>query len=255
MNMQEWENRLQQHAAAVKDHMAAPFPSEKEEIQMFHNIHANDESKTRSGKRKVLIFALAACLLLSTTAFAAGGYIAGWFSGSLKEYEVLPSPEQFVEDVGYEPVLLERFANGFVYEKGNVTNTDVVDEDKGPVESFRSATFSYGRDGETVYFSQEKFKSELVEIGEVIEVLDGVELRYSSYVNTIVPADYQLSEAEKEAEARGEVVFTYGSDTVQTMEVKSLQWVVGDIHYMLMQMGGSLHAEDLVDMAKEILAE
>ena len=60
---------------------------------------------------------------------------------------------------------------------------------------------------------------------------------------------------DKEAEEKGELVFTWGSDSVQTMEVKSLQWMRDGVQYMLLQMGGELDAEDMVAMAKEAIAK
>ena len=92
-------------------------------------------------------------------------------------------------------------------------------------------------------------------MGTVVENIDGIDLYYHSYRNKIVPADYQLTEADKLAEEQGELVFSYGSDSVQVMEIKSLHWLDGDMDTMLMQMDGELTAEDLVEMAREILAQ
>ena len=73
-------------------------------------------------------------------------------------------------------------------------------------------------------------------------------------MNKIVPEDYQMTEADKEAEARGELVFSWGSDSVQTIEVKNVSWARDGISYMLLQTGGNLTEAEMISMAKQAIA-
>ena len=49
-------------------------------------------------------------------------------------------------------------------------------------------------------------------------------------------------------------VFSWGSDSVQIMEVKNACWSEDGISYMLLQTGGELTENDMVSMAKEAIA-
>ena len=58
---------------------------------------------------------------------------------------------------------------------------------------------------------------------------------------------------DKKAEANGELVFSYGSSKVEIKEVQSVLWAEDGIHYCLMQIDGKLSADELAEMAKEII--
>lgn len=250
MDMYSFEQRLYSHAVCLKDSMAAPFSNETEEHVMKK---ATEGRKFISFRKTIAIAAVAATFLLGSTAFASG-VLTGWFSYSEKEYASVPTEQEFVEDVGYAPVLIQEFENGYSYETGYVIDNEHADSKTAVVEKFKSAMFEYTKDGNTVYFSQDKFDS-AVNSGSIVDSFAGVELYWKSYTNKIVPEDYQMTEADEQAQESGELVFTWGSDSVQTMEVKSLQWMRDGVQYMLLQMGGELGAEDMIAMAKEAIAK
>ena len=214
---------------------------------------AAESRKVINYKKAIAIIAVAATFLLGSTAFACG-VLDGWFSHSDKEYYELPSEQQFVEDVGYAPVLIQEFENGYAFINGCVVDNERADSETALVEKFKSAMFEYEKDGDIVFFTQEKFDAAQSQ-GTLVDSFAGVDIYYFGYMNKIVPADYQMTEADKEAEEKGELVFTWGSDSVQTMEVKSLTWMRDGILYNLLQTGGELDAEELVSMAKEAIAK
>ena len=84
-------------------------------------------------------------------------------------------------------------------------------------------------------------------------MIKGKEIYYTSLKNKFVPPDYQLTDADKEAEKSGELVFSYGSDQVEIITVQALSWSDGDMHYELMQMDGKLTKDDLIGMACDII--
>ena len=242
--MDSFELMLLHHASRVKDSMVSPFNSEMEDIMN------TNRTKRRSVSRIVFI-AVAAALLLGTTAFAAGVARGGWFSTTAKEYDDIPTIEEVAEDIGYEPVIIEQFSNGFTWMNGQAIDNQVIGTDMEIEDTFKSSLFEYSKDGQIVYFSQEKSEVPVGSFGELFGNYKGIDFYYYSYINTVVPEDYELSEAEIEARDKGEVVFTFGSDSIFTMEVKSLSWCKDGVNYMLMQTGGNLTAADLMEMAKE----
>lgn len=244
-----FEEQLYAHAACLKDSMAAPFSNETEDFIMKK---AAEGKKIINYKKLIAIVAVAAVFLMGSTAFASG-MLEGWFSYPDKEYESLPSEQEYIEDVGYAPVLIQDFENGYSYKTGYVVDNEYADSKTGEVEKFKSAMFEYEKNGELLYFWQEKSDSISLN-GDVVDSFAGVDVYYSSYMNKIVPEDYQMTEADKEAEAKGELVFSWGSDSVQIMEVKNTSWAKDGISYMLLQTGGNLTEPEMISMAKQAIA-
>lgn len=218
--------------------------------------HERTVNFMKSKKRIALIAAATVCVL-GITAFAASGIISIWNSSSsgIPEYKSLPTAEQCIEDVGYVPVLVNTLNGGYEFENGSLVDNNLKDENGNIVEKFKSVHFRYEKDGDIVHFSQDKFDSEIERNGEVFAKVDDVEIYYNSYTNKFVPGDYELTEEDKKAEENGELVFSYGTDDVQIIEVQGVHWVKDGILYNLMQMDGKLPADALVEMAKKVIEE
>lgn len=226
--MDNFEIILRAHAARVKGTMTSPFRYETEEFFM----------RKKSHRKTMLLVAVAAAFLLSISALAAG-FVPGWFSASTGE---AAAPE------------LESFENGYAYERGQSVHNEITAED-GSTDNFESVSYVYERNGEEVWFTQDKPARPIAPMGVFLESVEGIDLYYYCYTNVAVPVDYELTEADKAAEAAGTVIFSYGSEEVVRMEVQSLQWSEDGVLSCLMQMDGSLTPEELAAMAKEIIAK
>ncbi len=79
------------------------------------------------------------------------------------------------------------------------------------------------------------------------------DIEFRNYTNKLVPTGYKFTDEDKKAEANGELVFSYGSSKVERKEVQSVSWTVDDMHYELMQIDGKLSANELKDMAAEVI--
>ncbi len=228
-----------------------------EEVQ--NSILIKIKNSERSGnvmfKKRTVITVLAAALAIGATVFAAAGGITSWFSSSssIPDYTKLPEAKQCVKDVGYEPVLIEKFANGYAFKDGSIVKNSLEDDSGKNVEKFKSFSFRYKKSKDELIFSQEKYKTVTENYGELKETVSGVDLYYSSYTNKFVPPDYKMTEEDKKAEKSGELVFTYGSDKAEIKKIQSLSWQKDGMHFSLMQIDGKLTADELVEMAKEII--
>lgn len=213
------------------------------------------EGHYMKSKKKISLIAIAAALALGVTVFAASGIVTTWFSSSSSnpEYKSLPSSEQVKSDIGYEPVLIDTFENGYTFKDGSVINNNLADESGNSVEKFKSVSFKYEKNGDRVIFSQDKFNSEMDIGGEIISTVSGTDIYYFSYTNKTVPPDYKMTDEDKKAEENGELVFSYGSSNVEIFEVQSVTWINDGIQYQLLQIDGKLSADDLVNMAEEII--
>lgn len=206
----------------------------------------------RSSKRLIAIVAIAAAFLIGTTAFAIGIFASGWFSGKVAEFEQ-SSTQQFIREEGYKPIHIQSFSNGYIYSRGHVLENQINDAELGVVDTFKSTTFEYEKNGDLLYFTQEKSGFPVNQFGTLFESYKGIELWYYSYINKFVPDGYEMSEEEKEAESRGELIITYGPEEISSVRVSSLSWCVDGINYNLMQTDGKLSAEELCRMAREII--
>lgn len=220
-------------------------------------VSASVERKSNfmKSKKKMALIAVAATLAMGITVFAASGIISQWFSSSssIPDYETLPSSEQVVKDIGYEALTIDEFSNGYKFANGSIKDNALEDKSGKVVEKFKSVTFRYEKDGDEVIFSQDKFNSTVEINGEVITTIDDVNLYYTNFTNKFVPENYKMTDEDKKAEESGELVFSYGTDKVENIEVQSVSWVKESVRCQLMQLGGKLSADELTEMAKEII--
>ena len=214
------------------------------------------ESITMKSKKKISLIAVAATLALGITAFAAGGIVSTWFSSSSStpDYKSLPTAEQVTKDIGYEPVLIDTFENGYAFKNGSIVKNNLADENGSSIEKFKSVSFDYEKDGDIVVFAQDKFNSEMKLQGDVIKTVKDTDIYYSSYTNKNVPADYKLTDDDKKAEESGELVFSYGAEKVEIKNVQSVTWIKDGTQYQLLQIDGKLSAGELSDMAEEVIS-
>lgn len=212
---------------------------------------------TMKARKKICMIAAAAALTLGVTAFASGGIVKMWTgsSSSRPEYTSFPSEQQCVKDIGYLPVLVEEFSNGYTFKSGSVVSNNLKDEAGASVEKFKSVTFRYERDGAPgVNISQGQYQTQMEsENGQVFTVENGTEIYYSIYTNKLVPEDYEMTAEDKRAEESGELVFSWGAEEIQVQEVESVFFEKDGMHTCIQQIDGALTADELVQMAKEML--
>lgn len=221
------------------------------------SAYTEKESYIMKSKKKIALIAVAATLVMGITVFAASGIISQWFSSSssVPDYKTLPTPEEVVKDIGYEAVTIDEFANGYKFDNGSVVDNVLTDDNGKAVEKFKSVTFRYLKDNDEVLFSQDKVNSQVETNGEVVANVDGVDVYYHSYTNKLVPPDYKMTDEDKKAEETGELVFSYGSSKVEIKEIQSVSWKKDDMNYQLLQIDGKLSADELVEMAKEVIGK
>lgn len=236
-----------------------------EKIQMPEDMRERISAKLKENKnvkeiklmskKKIITIAAAAVMAIGVIAYAASSTITSISSHSYAwdDYKTLPTAERCIKDAGYVPTLIEEFDNGYAFSVGHIAGTEFNGEGGETIEKFKSFHFDYKKGGDKVYFTCEKYSSEMEPKGELAAEENGMKIYYNSFVNKFVPADYELTEEDRRAEENGELVFSYGASEVEVMEIVSVKWSNGEMHYDLMQMNGKLSKDELVDMAKEII--
>ena len=215
----------------------------------------------RAKRWKAVLLAAAAVLILTVGAYAANGKVTSVFgSGPSYEfptYRTLPSAERCRKDVSFDAVLIRAFTNGYTFQSGSVVENKMMDEDNLPVEEYKSLNFRYEKEGDLVYFNQEKYAAETEEHFPPREsrTINGIKVNYRSARHKVVPEGYLPSEEEQKAVEEGELSFGYGDpdEEIRESDTQILLWQIGEIHYSLFQMNGALTPEELFTMAGECI--
>lgn len=244
----------------IESKIYTPFDVDIQNIKNAVNLKINSAYTERNEnfmktKKKMLITAFAAALALCVTVFAANGIVKTWMSSSsaIPAYKSLPTVSEVKEDIGYDPVIIDTFENGYAFKDGNVVKNNLSDENGKSIEKFKSVSFRYEKNGDTVYFSQNKYNSETETKGEVIATEKDTDIYCYGYTNKLVPPDYKLTADDKKAEENGELVFSYGSSEVEISKVQSVTFKKDGVEYCLMQIDGKLSVDELAKMAKEVI--
>ncbi len=209
----------------------------------------------RMMKKRYAVIVAVATMFIGISVYAAGSLVASWSSSSssIAEFKKLPTSEQCMEKIGYVPALIDQFENGYLFKNASIINNDLKDESDVSLEKFRSIDMRYEKGDNEVDLSADKFETKMETPGEMVATVDGIDLYYQMYRNKQVPGNYKQTTEDKEAERKGELVFSYGIDEIRIAEVKSLYWEQDGIHYNLMQFDGDLSQDDFVAMATEII--
>ncbi|MBZ9637443.1 hypothetical protein [Clostridium sp. FP1] len=253
MNAYNWNNIFPDIPKSFKSKVNATLSSLPEEKE-------NDEMKNIKlykigSMRKKIIIILAATMVIGTTVFATGKiqYIYG-SSSTIPTYTTIPTVEQVKNDFKFNPKLVDKFDNGYTFADGYAVNNKGVDEKGNSVKKTKSLDFTYTKGNDKLDLSMENgMLAERSNKETVVDTCNGIDLYYSSSVYKFVPANYKLTEQDKQDKLSDKYVFSYGSDKVKISQVQYLDWMQGGIHYSLLAMNSHISKDELVKMAPQII--
>ena len=255
MNAYNWNNIFADIPKSFKSKVNETLSSlpEKEENEM-----KNLKPYKRGSMRKKIIIILAATMVIGTTVFAAGkaGKIQSIYgsSSAIPTYTTIPTVEQVKNDFKFNPKLVDKFDNGYTFADGYTDNQKGVDENGNTVKKTKSLDFTYTKGNDKLYLSMENGMLEERSNKEtVVNTCNGIDLYYSSSVYKVVPANYKLTEQDKQDKLSGKYVFSYGSDKIEISQSQYLEWMQGGIHYSLSSMNSHISKDELVKMAPQII--
>ena len=221
-------------------------------------IREESSMKRMFSIKKVAVIAAILCFMIPVSAYAISNinsYVT--VSGSSPVYSELPTASQLSLDLGFVPKTIDSFANGFSFQSANISNAAGLDESGSTLEKFKEISYTYASvDGQTMSLSisAPPISEEATSNPNAkTSTYNGIDLTYSVQEYRLVPADYQLTDEDEAKQASGTVVFSYGSDKVETSMMKFLCWSDGGFNYLLMGQNSDLSEVDFVDMAKEII--
>lgn len=200
--------------------------------------------------------AAAILLLLFTTVYATDALsIKTLLSGaSSRRFETV---EQAEEKAGFTVDSKKSFPNGYTFKGARTNEVKGLDQDDRVRLTYEEINVEYvNRDGNTIVQvaheqqdgvdASDRAPDQTRKIGDIT-----VSYRLDHY--KFVPADYELTETDREMEKVPGNYISYGADEVQEKNVAFLNWEKDGICYMLMDRDADETVESLFSMAWELI--
>lgn len=207
--------------------------------------------------KKLIIGVAVGCLLISGGVFAAGRVVSvsshsDWRDGC----DSYSGMEEQQKKLGYAVDSVEQFSNGYQFKKAVVGESQGKDQDKNTICTNKFMSIEYAREAEptvSLYiekpiagFASSKSADETRVCGDII-------LNYDCATYKFVPADYELTEEDKVNQEKDNYLISYGSDKVEIQKSTMVEWMKNGIRYQLLGFDLNLTADDMFDMAEEIM--
>ncbi len=267
----ETDGRLKEFFEREAGKMTAPDSLKDRidrELAVIDSMRENEEHSERKGsdmrfKKRKLVLAAAAVMMIGSITCIAAGKMAGSMVGSshlteVREYSGLADAEK---KTGLETGMPESFSNGYQFQYVNTGDGAAVDADGNPIPGteYTDIFVSYEKDGNGILASvtpklkgMEESSEGMPEAKEVREI-GGVSVSYLETTMKVVPPDYELTEQDKKDMENPNFGISYGSDEVKVQEVHSMEWRTEDQAYSLVDITGTAGAEEMFSMAEEII--
>ena len=165
--------------------------------------------------------------------------------------------DKVMDKAGFEMDVKERFNNGFAFEKAYVEDTRGLDENDREVLKYKEVQVNYrNADGLRLCLFAHPDIEEITDsespVAQTAQI-GGVTVTYYHDHYKFVPANYELSEAEKQWEAIPGNYISYGTDTVEETDVGFACWEKDGVRYTIMDSGAKVTPQTLFAMAKELM--
>lgn len=212
----------------------------------------------KTKKFKAVAIIAAAVVTLGAATGVMGHYLLGSRSGHgsiFPDYTSMPSAETLKKDVGFEAEMPEEFSVGYTFKEAGIMDNEDFDTAGNIVESFKSVHFNYLKDSDRISIYVDAAENGgNSDPANLAEEYNGVSIYYRSYVNKLVPGNYELTEQDKKDEAEGKYVFSYGNpEGIDITVVQGLSFTYDGLNYDFCTFDSPLTRDELVQMAKEII--
>ncbi len=240
--------------------------SESLKRQIDSRLFKEEKGRTISMKRfsmkKMAIGVAAACLVLGTASIAGSGIKSYVSHGSaIPDYTKFEDLGKAEEKAGYRIDAVEVFENGYKMKSIDISDVSLQNEAGQKEQEQKEIYIYYEKPGaERIWLSACKlFAGETPETAFNISAADkttqygDVIMIFNKTTYKFVPPDYELNDEDQKALESGAVEISYGTSDVEIKEAYSVGWVKGGIVYNLGGFDLALTADDMLDMAREII--
>lgn len=219
--------------------------SEREEIKM---------SKSVFTKKVVVAAAIVAAFGVTAVAAMKANIIESHtdLRSAVSDIEEI---QQMSDDEKLDVKYPDEFTNGYKFDKGYESNNTAVDDEGNVIREYKSFSLDYVKDGKTISLFAEP-NADITELPEGYNTVDvnGIEVYTIEAVFKFVPPDYEMTEQDKEDEASGKYVFSYGTDDVEIQTMRQVMWKDGNVMFSLLDSEGTTDMDELVSMAEDVIS-
>ncbi len=248
-----------------KESMESICFSDYEKERLVHRILDGGTVDGGRMRRKLDIrkigIAVAACLMLfSVTAMAAGkvASIISWnrIDTRTDNFEDL---EKIEEKAGMDITAAKSFSNGYSFDHMVVEEMKTQDEDGNDLNQYKGISMEYLKDGMPEIFVNmdpaEVYGDDVEYRATAVKEVNGVTLRYNYDEYLGLPVGEKATDEEIQREETDEHFFiSSGTDVRETYYVSSVGFEMDGISYILMGFDLDMTADELFEMAEEIIA-
>lgn len=218
---------------------------------LLSRIHAEcnhrKEQTTMKGSisKKVVTIAAAICML--TVGCYAATQLTGIAGYSHTEYTKYEDMSKAEKKAGFDAKLVETFSNGYTFICGGTGGEHGLDENGNSItKTYPAINATYEKNGQSITL--------FVTDGDpAADAGQTVASGYDQQDCKFVPPDYEKTAEDLAKEASGELMISYGSDTVEENNAENYMWADGDIYYSLTAFDAHLGEETMQQMANELM--
>ncbi|MDE5938236.1 MAG: hypothetical protein K2H37_04070 [Lachnospiraceae bacterium] len=252
-----WEEKIKDVLALECDSITASRALKDRIDEKILESEKEAENMKHLSVKKLVVGVAAVCLLVSGGVAAAGHAVSlsshHYLQNACRDFGKLPEMEQ---ELGYAVDVVEKFSNGYRFESMSVDDVQGKDAESNVVYTFKSMMIEYGKSGEEdicliIEKPVEMPASE--ETPDATRVCGDITAYYDMITNKQVPPDYVLTEEDKAGEARGDCYISVGSAKVEVHQSHTVTWDKDGIRYQLLGFDLNIGAEEMLDMAEEII--
>ena len=162
--------------------------------------------------------------------------------------------QELSDDEDFGVKYIDEFSNGYKFEVGYPSVGKATDADGNTIKEYTSFDVEYKNgDSEIVFFTEPN--ADVVDMPTDCETVDvdGTTVYTMEDTYKFVPPDYEMTEQDKEDEASGKYIFSYGTEEVEIQNVKQVMWKEGSVICTILEQTGTLDMDELVSMAEEVM--
>ena len=220
------------------------------------------EKAPTAGQRKLpwkMLVAAALIPLLTITAYASDALNIRTLVSGMTHYtsSQFSDMDKIMDKAGFQMDVKESFHNSFTFDKVYVEDTRGLDENNREVLKYREVQVNYrNADGVRLCLFAHPDMEEITDsespVAQTAQI-GGVTVSYHRDHYKFVPANYELSEAEKQWQEIPGNYISYGSDAVEETDVAFACWEKDGVDYSIMDSGAKVSPQVLFAMAKELM--
>lgn len=217
-----------------------------------------EEKRMKLQKKKTIIVAAIACMLVGTTAFAAS-HIASYRSWSSPKDAITNYDDAMKksEELGAKLTIPETFSNGYTFDSANTMGVEGLDENDHVMVTSTDFTTEYKKENcpeinlfinEMHEAPEENYAIDSRKIGDVVVYFNQATYKF-------VPTSYEWTKEDDEAIKDPHYEISWGSEEVEIESYNGVTFAKDGKYYNMFAWDCDMTADEWYQMAEEILEQ